>query len=424
MEKESLVFKIAESLRCFLLMWENQKEIELPLEDKTLHKDISKVLNAVRVHGFYPSPYSPIPDVKDQYTDFAAFCLEFCDLVHGYAEAKGIRNVQQLSSVIARKAFAFLTNKKHYKEDAKGCRWAGTNKIERKTKATEYYTDAYFTSIAIIALRRVLAKPVLGLRDPQRDRVRSLIRSAGRWIVSRQDAGLLTGDENKSIKKLIYTTWGLRALVETFDIQDDDVRAQVRTLATEYLKAIRLKRDRDTVSLGQEYLTILSPSVDAPLYYEDRSDWGGILLALLSLRKVSSLDSIFDSDAYNELIQSIYTDLLLLRDPVTKLWYKGKLILSIHAYLVEGFLLYKPSGREFGSVVNITPNQLRRALKETVGDESFLSTMHDLVYDKLNKIIVRDKSDEVIDTGIEGVAKEVPQNLRKSEHPRKGKHKK
>lgn len=408
-EQESLVFKIAESIKPFLFAFHfNKSDYPIFLEEKILNEDIKKVLIKVQKIGFYPSPYSPIPDVDDQYMDFAAFMLEFCDLVYDYAKDKNNQLLVELSKTIAKKAYSFITKVEHFLTDDQGSRWAGTNLFSRKRRIVEYYTDTYFTSIVIIALRKVLEKSVLSLNEKEKDKVRRLIRQAGKWIINRADADLLTGDEAKSIKKLIYTTWGVRALVETFDNQDDDTRRKLVPIATKYIKTVDIKREKDSVSLGQEYLTILSPEVETPLYYEDRSDWGGIFLTLLSLRKFpnQNLESTLDTLNYQLLLDAINNDLILLRDPTSKLWYKGKLILSIHSYLIEGFLLYGLFTKEFGTLNNITVPMIRRAIKESLNEDQVVISVQQIFYNKLLAIVNEKKTDQVIDQQFENILKE------------------
>jgi len=402
-EVESLAFKIGESIRPFLLAKQYDPEAfsSIPLEEQILVRDITFVLKKVIKQGFYPSPYSPIPEVKDQYTDFAAFSLEFADLVYGLVDSLGTKSLPQLSQKVASKALSFLTDEKNYLSDAKGIRWAGTSTYRRERKVTEYYTDVYFTSVAIISLRKVLERPVLDLNERQKDKLRGLIRNAGKWIVSRVDnRGLITGDEKKNIQKLIYTTWGLRALVETNDTQEEVVRNQFNPMITAYLGEIERKLDQEGVSLGQEYFTILSPTVDEPLYYEDRSDWGGILLTLISLRKIPGADSFLENTSYRNILDEVYNGLMSLRNPVSSLWYKDTFILSIHSYLIEAFLAYEKFSKDFGVAIGITSGMLRKAIKETFLDESFLSSLQHLVYSKLSGISKTRRQDLIIDKAL------------------------
>ncbi len=398
-ELESLAFKIGESLRPFLIAQNYFPDYFtiFPLEKEIIIKDINKVLISIKNNGFYPSPYSPIPEVDDQYTDFAAFCLEFSDLVFRYSQMINSRKLNQLSQITAKKALTFLIDNKNYLDDDFGCRWAGTNLFLRERKIKEYYTDTYFTSLVIIALRKVLESPALALSEREKDKIRGLLRKSGKWIINRVDLGLITGDEKKTNKKLIYTTWGLRALIETYDTQEESVRKQISPIITAFLKEVDNKLDRDTVSLGQEYLTILSPTVEEPLYYEDRSDWGGIFLTLVSLRKLPEIDTLLESTNYKQIIDAVYNGLMLLRNPFTKLWYKDKFILSIHSYLTEGFLLYEKQAKDFGLTLGVTSGMIRTAIRETLKDDAILSSLQHLVYSKLLATSRQAKESEIID---------------------------
>jgi hypothetical protein len=404
-ERETLAFKIGESLRCFLIAQSLAPESfpELPLAKDILHSDIKRVFTDVNNDGFFPSPYSPIPGVNDQYTDFAAFCLEFSDLVYEYAVNSKQRQLQTLAKNIAKKALNFLTNPKHYRIDEEGCRWAGTSMYERikKKKLVEYFTDVYFTSIVILALRKTLEHPVLALTERQKEKIRNLIRNSGKWLVSRSESGILTGDEKRNIKKLIYSTWGVRALVETYDTQDEVVRRSILPIAGAYLKAIDEKIEQDAVSVGQEYLYILSPSVDEPLHYEDRSDWGGIFLTLISLRTLPDAEDLLEKLNYKHILDAVYNGILLLRDPTSTLWYRDYFILSIHSYLTEGFILYDKHAKDFGVELSITSWMLRKALKETLADDFVFTTLHQVVYRQLLKSIQQTKQNRAIEKGLE-----------------------
>ena len=322
LEVESLVFKKSESIRPFLLAFESYPDQfdHLTFDNEFLLKDIDDIFKNVRKSGFYPSPYSPIPEVDDQFTDFAAFLLDFSDLVYKFSENRKIPSLSKQAQSIAQKAFNFLTDPKNFSSTDKTCCWAGTNQYFRETKVKEYYTDTYFTSVVIIALHRVLERPVLNLSENERNKIRGIIRNAGRWITARESEGLLAGDEKRTLKKIIYSTWGIRALVETYDTQDTEVRNKTHSLVTRYIREVEGKFTEEGVSLGQEYFTILSPTVDQPLYYEDRSDWGGIFLTLISLRKVPDIELIVEETNYKQLVEAVYNGILSIRNPSTKLW--------------------------------------------------------------------------------------------------------
>src|ERR1043166_4427285 len=113
-------------------------------------------------------------------------------------------------------------------------------------------------------------------------------------MVPRPKQNLLTGDEKHNNTSLLYTTWGLRALMETFDTQEEAIRKAVPSIVTAYVRAVTEKVERENVTVGQEYLYVLSPTVEERLAYEDRSDWGGIFLTLLSLRTRSEFEGLLE----------------------------------------------------------------------------------------------------------------------------------
>ncbi len=83
---ETQVFKIGECLRPFYFAAKAapDKFEKLLLPRDVLFKDTTFFLKQINKTGFFPSPYSPIPDSTDQYTDFAAFALDFCAMVHEF----------------------------------------------------------------------------------------------------------------------------------------------------------------------------------------------------------------------------------------------------------------------------------------------------------------------------------------------------
>jgi hypothetical protein len=402
-EEETLAFKAAESLRCFLIANSLAPDAfsDLPLEPTVLISDIKQVFQDVKAEGFFPSPYSPIPDVADEYMDFAAFCLEFSHLAYKYAETSHHKELQGPAKATAKKAHAFLTNGKHFQKDGNGCRWAATPLLKRTTKKglVEFFTNAYFTSIVILSLWNTLESPVLGLPLTKRREVEELIREAGKWLVGRLDpsSGLLTGDEKKTRRELLFSTWGLQALACTYKIHVEEVKSSIWPLVSAYLKAIEQRiNESSSVSIGQEYLYVLSPTVEEQLPYEERSDWGGIFLTLISLQSLPEAEEQLETLHYKLILDNVYSGILKLRNPKTKVWYRDFFILSVHHYLAEGFVLYDKRVKEFGLELAVTPGVLRRSLKETLSDDSVLSMLQEALYNQILKTAQRTRQDRTI----------------------------
>lgn len=386
--RETQVFKIGECLRPFYLAAQkapNQFDEPL-LPREILFKDTDFFLKQVSKTGFFPSPYSPIPGSIDQYTDFAAFVLSFCGLAHEFwrdGSARGKRIVE-LSTAMAEKALEFLLRQENCLIDESGCRWGGTNKYRRVRKTQEIYTDTYFTSVIVLALHEAIDNPALNLSASRKEEIRNRIRQAGKWIADRFDGQFIAGDENKANRKLLYTTWGLRALVDTHQTQDKISKKLLQAVANAYIDVLR---ERKEFTYEQEYLTILSEEVDQPLYYEDRSGLGGILLTLTSLRDVSDLEHLLEDSSYSRLFERVFNSVMSLRNPGTGLWYNQQFILSIHSYLTEAFLTLEERSKGFGSKLEVSGYILRAAVKETLTDETIINSLQQAVYDRLLRLV-------------------------------------
>lgn len=402
--RETQVFKIGECLYPFYLAASaNPGEIPLTLPPQTLFDDTKTFFKHVDKHGFFPSPYSQIPEAVDQYTDFAAFSLMFCTLAHDYWEhdQKRGRQLTPSAKATARRALEFLLAPQHCLRDDDGCRWAGTTEYKRMNKGIEeLYTNTFFTATAAIALARTLEHPILDLSPVRRDEVRNFIRDAGRWIVGRFDGEFITGDEPKSNRALLHTTWGIRMLMETYDVQEQAVRKYLPSVTNAYAKTLKAKIDKDESLVQQEYLTVLSKDVSAPLYYEDRSGVGGILIALALLRRQTELEELLDKLRFPVLFEQVLNSVMILRNLPTGLWYSHGLILSIHSYLAEAFLMLSKRGLEAGKRIEVSGHMVRAAVREALSDDAIVAGIQQAVYQRLLRLVESSKQEQLIDAGI------------------------
>jgi hypothetical protein len=409
--RETQVFKIGECLRPFYLSAkiapDQFRELLLPRD--ILFKDTDYFLKHVSKTKFFPSPYSPIPDSTDQYTDFAAFVLDFCGLSYEFWRDSSTRGERIAESCrdIGHQALEFLLDTDNCLIDEAGCRWGGTNKYRRVKKTEELYTDTYFTSVVILALQSAVDNTMLALSSTQKELIKQRIRQAGTWIVGRFDDQLITGDESKANRKLLYTTWGLRALIDTNKSQDKETKAALPEIATAYLRTLQ---ERKSFTYEQEYLTILSQEVDQPLYYEDRSGLGGILLTLASLREVPELEGPIEVSSYAHLLDRLVNAVLSLRDPSTGLWYNQQFILSIHSYLTEAFLRLDRHSKGFGSKLEVSGYMIRSAVKDTLLDETVINSLQQAIYDRVLRLIEQAEQGRIIEEGVSKLREEEDTN--------------
>lgn len=411
---ESLAFKIGESLRPFYLAsrLDPSRFDAKNILDKAVLTDTSTFFRLVQKNGFFPSPYSPIPASKDQYTDFAAFVLEFCRLVYDYWRAQAPRQGHILGAAtkMGKRALTFLIDPAHRVADGAGCRWAGTTEHtrQRKAKAAQFFTDTFFTSQVILSLHGCLNWPPLELTPNQEKDLRDLTREAGKWIAGRFDGTFITGDEKKFKRQLLYSTWGLRALVETYSDQDQATRGAIPTIANAYIGAVNEALKSDELAASQEYMTILSADVDAPLYYEDRTGLGGVLLALASLQTVPQLGRLLEETSYSFVLERLISKILSLRHPTTGLWYADGPILSIHSHLVQGFLALHAGGKEITRKTEVSGPMVRHAVKEALLDETVISTVQRAVYDRLLRLAEERPKERAFGKDLESVLQKHP----------------
>jgi hypothetical protein len=416
LERETQAFKVAECLRPFYLAAHhlpNSKEI-IPLPIDILSKDTEAFFRIVKRDGFFPSPYSPIPGATDQYIDFASFVLEFCALAYDFWQGETPRGRLVASAKeLAQTALAFLLKPEHRLSDEEGCRWGGTSKFSRFRKTNEIYTDCYFTSNVILALHNTLEHPVLGLPLNEQDEIRNIIRQAGKWIAHRFDGQFITGDEGKTNRALLHSTWGLRALAETYHTQEPSTRKIVPSLCNAYLDVLQARLESEGLSLQQEYLTILSEDVDAPLYYEDRSALGGILITLALLRDLTDIERLLEELSYNLKLEQVLNSIMMLRNPATGLWYRQGLILSIHSYLTEAFLLLHRRGKGLGRKIEISGHMVRTAVREIFSDETILAGLQEAIYQRLLRIVDNIEKERAVQSGIDKLLLPPPEPSRR-----------
>jgi len=221
----------------------------------------------------------------------------------------------------------------------------------------------------------------------RKEKIQGIIPRAGRWIADRFDGTYITGNETKTDRALVYTTWGLRALAQTYTMQDERVQRLFPDIVESYLNAIRSGISNGSLAGRQEYLTILSEDVGAQLYYEDRSGLGGILLTILSLAEIAEIEGLLESLGYSLLLEQVISEIMNGRNTANGLWFNQGLILSIHSYLVEAFLQIGCSGKEIGRKLPVSGPAIRDAVKAVFEDKTIISALQQAVYRQVLRIV-------------------------------------
>jgi len=398
LEIETSVFKKAEGLYCFLLAKSLKPDdfSESILDKGILINDLKDILNVIKKDGFYPSPYSQIPGATDdQYTEFAAFSLDFCALV--FSEFKKDDKLCALSKEISKKALSFLINPDNFLLDDKGCRWGGTTQFRRTKIVKQLFTDTYFTSQVLLSLSKIIDHPVLKLNEAKKEEIKKVIQNGCKWLISRIKNNQIYGGEDKDDDRLVYTTWGLKALVETKNYHSEDYNEILKPVITKYVNDIDAKIEKEGVTIGQIFFTVLSLSIDDnPISYDDRSDWGGVFLALISLRKVQDFEAILEEASYFQVLEKVYNGILLMRNGITNLWYKDYFIISIHNILIEAFIEFDLIIKDFSFVIEVSPSMIRRAIKETLSDDNTITIIQNDIYKKLQQSYKKNKQAKII----------------------------
>jgi hypothetical protein len=394
--EESQVFKQGEGLRTiyYALVHAPLGAVPPVLSADTLSSDTRQFFKVLQSDGFFASPYAPIGS-KDQYTEFAAFTIDFCDLVHRYWSGESGSTSRALLDAArhqATRAFDLLTAAEHFVADDNGVRWAGTTNHTRKGKAhiVQRFTDVYFTSVTVIALHRALNSTVLNMDQKTREYVQQLIQRAGKWIAGRDDRGVLTGDEAKNNRNILYSTWGLRAIAETYHLQTDDVRTRFKALITPYLSKLREEVESRGVTITQDYLPIYSAEFDTVLTsYEERSGWAGVVLTLLSFARLKDVHNFLEASDFDHLLSRVVNGLMALRNLQSDLWYREFYIVSIHSYAVEALLGLHAVGTAVGYSFDVTPSLLERTVLDTLADARFQKLLNEILFDHLQRLAVR-----------------------------------
>ncbi len=409
---ETQVFKIGEALRPFYFVaaHEFDQQIEIPLDKTYLNHDTSSFFSTVIKEGFFPSPYSAVSS-NDQYTDFAAFIIDFADLVLRYPDSSDLneKTIKKPAKSCLLKAIDFLIDSQTYLEDENGVRWAGTatpSRVIKKGKVRQNFTNTYFTSIVVLALNRAHEISTLVLPQDKKEKITDLIRKAGKWIASRENKGLLSGDDNGELRQLFYTTWGIRALAETYHLQEAPVRDLLKAVAATYVETLDQALAKNPVQISQDYIQVFSTELETLLPYEERSSWTGTLLALISLSRVQELEAIIEATSFSKVLDSVFNGVMALRDPATNLWYQGYFIISIHSYLAE--ILTRLSGLPPRLLYSfeVTASLSDRIVQETLSDLRLLKLMQQLVYEKMSRLATRREQDKKLSQGLSQIGSE------------------
>jgi hypothetical protein len=394
-EIDTSVFKKAEAIRCFLIARQLKPSefSSVPIAQDILIPDIISILEIIERDGFYPSPYSLNPGATDdKYTEFAAFCLDFCELAFTQYGSQN-QDLSARCSHVSKSAISFLTNPNHYLKDRKGCRWGGTSLFTIKRPVKQLLTDAYFTSQVLIALAKTIDSQLLNLKERKKEEVRELIADGCDWIVNQIDGKTIIGNESeRKDDRLVYTTWGIRALVETVKYHRQDYIETIKALIPNYIKEIKSKIAKDGIKVGQVYFNVISETNDGrAALYDDRTDWGGIFMTLVSLKRNKEFDSLLDETDYYSLLERVYNGILALRADNNSLWYTDYYIISIHHLLVEAYLSFDVLIKEVTFDINVTPKMINKAVKDTLTQDTTIALLQKEISRRLQEMAKRDR---------------------------------
>lgn len=411
-EKETLAYKIGESIRPFLIAKNSGIQgLETNyLEDDIIISDLASVFSSVKRDSFYPSPYSPIPNPKEQYVDFCCFIINL-SLEIDQLNFFGTKISQKEVNECLEKAIKFLLNPNQFYSDPKYCCWGGTSKyFVKRMSQKKYYTDTYFTSLVVLSLYRLYSYKTHALKiNINKDEIKKVIQKACMWIIDREKNNLLCGNEDNTAdrteKSLMYTAWGLRAIITAQDLLPVDCIEKSIHIAHKYIETINTYLPEEA-QIIQNYIDVVSPTNNNPLYYEERSGIAGFLFPLLIMQNSDKFNEVTQKEEYRQALVKVFTQIVKLMNPTTNLWYNNYFILSIHHYIAEAFISFtKEIQQESYENFEINAISLRSIMKEVLEDKSVFDKIYDAFYEKL---MMRNKnsSREVIENSLNDIKKD------------------
>ncbi len=383
----TLVFKLGEGLRPFLLVGTSKAlaGVARGHSPAFVLEDSRTFLKIIKRDGYFPSPYSPV-ESRDQYTDLAAFVIEFCDLVQRHPATSQDRYILRTAPGVKRDALAFLTSNANFVETEEGIRWAGTTTtvLPVKGNAKQDFTNTYFTAVALLALHRTHEANAAAETLDDAD-LSALIQKAGRWIAGREKGGLLTGDQARTSQQLFYTTWGLRALAVTYDSQEASTQNVAKAVAPAYVDMVA-SQAREGVRIIQDYVPVCSTELRTALSYEERAAWAGIALCLSSLSGPQEIRAVLDGTNYRAVFDQVLSGLVALREPGRDIWYKDFPIVSIHSYIAELLVGLATAPTSLDYSFEITAGVVARGVREALGDARIVKALEEVLYARLRAL--------------------------------------
>lgn len=382
-----------------------------------LRQDLEKVMIFIQEEGFNPIPYAGVISPGLVFFDFACDVLSFCgDLADAFAEDAQLMDKAKECSI---KAFEELTGEGHFYRDESGCAWAPTPRFEDRRKAPAYNT--YFTSLFSLAIYRGLNQPLVKewWGEERCSRGLTLAREACRYLLAAANNGQImpTTDIDPTnvalFEKLIYTCWGLRALLTCWEWLDASQQNMVKPVAQGFLQLMESSWSEKAF----DHKAIL-PNGDESTY-EHRTSLGGLIttLAELKRRNISDLQLSLHNIAYKH-----YRLLLDYRDAATHLWYSEMDEVASMPYIINDLLLFGDAFGDLDKDLNIPIPELKTQVEDILKKSNII--------ENIAEIITRGLSTMADSSETEGILKklateeEPPRGAVPAKPPRKRKKKK
>ncbi len=395
---ETQSYKRLDALSCFIKaakysrVWSRIEKVVKPW----LEKDVQNVFTLINSDGFFPSPYSFHVCKDDQAVDFACDVLHLCcDILDSEGSVAIGEDILRLFAI---KAFDLLTTEGNFhRSESSGCAWAPTN-VNQRGGPTPYNT--YFTAVFVLAVERCARHPRMkDFWEPTRcEKAKALVKGACKYILSCSKDGVIfsgaeTNFEPKNLtpyEKLVYSCWGLRALLVCWKELDKEQQRIVEAVAEGFLNLLK-----EPIKGKKVFHHTISAS-GSGTYFEHRTEHGGIITTLVEMKRCEGLKKITEEDEFRQKVDGFRNELFAMQDPDSNLWYNGEVSVSAMPSIVTDLLLFGDEFSDLDVELNLNLAKLKPQIKEVLTEAKILDTIAKIVADGLYNYAAHEDTEKIL----------------------------